>query len=54
MSKMNTEEKRINRKLVLNHETLRSLSEQTLEKVAGGDRGIPTLSVCSLVFCPTM
>ncbi len=36
MSKMNTEKKLVRRKLSLNRETLRSLSEQTLEEVAGG------------------
>ena len=36
MSKMNTEKKPVRRKLVLNREVLRTLSEQTLEEVAGG------------------
>lgn len=48
MSKMNTEKKLVRRKLVLNREVLRTLSEQTLKNVAGGDREamIPTFLVC--------
>jgi hypothetical protein len=36
MSKMNTEKKLVSRKLLLNCETLRSLSAQGIEEVAGG------------------
>jgi hypothetical protein len=48
MSKMNTEKKTVSRKLVLNREVLRTLSEQALAEVAGGFRGVTRscLSIC--------
>jgi hypothetical protein len=36
MSKMNTEKKLVGRKLVLNRETLRTISAEQLEQVVGG------------------
>ncbi len=40
MRKMNTEKKAVSRKLVLHREVLRTLSDQTLAKVAAGGRGV--------------
>ncbi len=53
MSRMNTKEPstKVSRKLFLNRETVRSLSTESLEKVAGGWR--PSVSICSLVVCIT-
>jgi hypothetical protein len=50
MSKMNAEKKLVSRKLSLNRETLRSLSEKTLEEVAGGARQ-PTMLFCTYSAC---
>ena len=47
MSKMTTEKKLVRRKLVLNRETVRSLSVQTLEEVVGGARDL-SIVACSL------
>jgi hypothetical protein len=49
MSKMNTEKKLVRRKLSLNRETLRSLSDQTLERVAGGDQAEYSMLLCDIL-----
>ncbi len=52
MSRMNTKEPigRVSRKLFLNRETVRSLSAEMLQEVAGGDR-TQTIGFCSLLAC---
>jgi hypothetical protein len=51
MSKMKTEKKLVRRKLSRNRETLRSLSPQRLEEVAGGRTSIFPWSVGCTATC---
>jgi hypothetical protein len=54
MSRINTKEPsaKVSRKLFLNRETVRSLSAESLEEVAGGRQGL-SLLYCTFVGCWT-
>ncbi len=54
MSRMNTKEPsaKVSRKLFLNRETVRSLSVETPEEVAGRGQGL-SLVFCSFIHCLT-